>query len=312
MDVLADALSVAGVRGTVAATVDAGENWGLRLNAVDGAAFHAITSGTAWLRVADRAPSRLMPGDVVLFPTGAPHALSSDTDTALTRWEHYATGAAFDAHRVVQVGAPPVQTRILCASYRHDPAVATPVLTLLPDVLHVRADAPDPALADTVRMLARELATPQPATTIVLDRLVDILLIQLLRTWLRSDPGIAPVSWLRALGDPTIAAALAAIHADPAHRWTLDTLADAAAVSRATLARRFDHLVGETPTAYLTRWRMDLAARRLRDTDDPIEHIAHSIGYDSVYAFSKAFSRARNLPPGRYRTISRTLANHDA
>ncbi|MCL9792774.1 helix-turn-helix transcriptional regulator [Frankia sp. AgKG'84/4] len=100
-------------------------------------------------------------------------------------------------------------------------------------------------------------------------------------------------------------AVLNALHADPSRAWTLNSLADHVAVSRATLARRFPALVGETQAAYLTRWRMDLAARRLRDTDDPIEVIARAVGYTSEYAFSRAFSRDRALPPGRYRVQSR-------
>ena len=91
------------------------------------------------------------------------------------------------------------------------------------------------------------------------------------------------------------------LHADPARDWTGAALARELSVSPATLARRFTAALGETPAAYLTRWRMDLAARRLRDTDEPLQAIARSVGYTSVYAFSRAFSRTRGLPPGRFR-----------
>jgi transcriptional regulator GlxA family with amidase domain len=101
---------------------------------------------------------------------------------------------------------------------------------------------------------------------------------------------------------------VAKLHEDPARAWTTATLAEEVAVSRATLSRRFPAVVGETPGAYLTRWRMDLAARRLRDTDDSLEQIASAVGYTSVYAFSRAFSRARSLPPGRYRVAARAGA----
>ena len=127
----------------------------------------------------------------------------------------------------------------------------------------------------------------------MLDRLVDILLVYVLRAWLDTDPATRTVSWLHALRDPAVAAALGALHAEPARPWTIESLADRVAVSRATLARRFPALVGETPAAYLTRWRMDLASRRLRDTDDPIDVVARAVGYTSEYAFSRAFSRAR-------------------
>jgi AraC-like DNA-binding protein len=102
-----------------------------------------------------------------------------------------------------------------------------------------------------------------------------------------------------------VGAAVALLHAEPEREWTNAALARELAVSPATLARRFARVLGETPGAYLTRWRMDLAARRLRDSDDSLEGVARSVGYTSVYAFSRAFSRARSQPPGRYRALSR-------
>ena len=304
MDLLADVLAVAGVRGSVAASVHAGEPWGLALDDVPGAAFHAITAGTAWLRMPGVAAVRLMPGDVVLLPTGARHALSSTPDGRLDPFDHVAAEQALAAAGILRVGPQPEQTRILCASYRHDPVVTTPLLTLLPDLVHVPAGSVD-SLDDVLRLLARELARPRIATATVLDRLVDILLVYVLRAWLDTDPATRTVSWLHALRDPAVAAALGALHAEPARPWTIESLADRVAVSRATLARRFPALVGETPAAYLTRWRMDLASRRLRDTDDPIDVVARAVGYTSEYAFSRAFSRARGEPPGRYRVRAR-------
>ncbi|WP_329474890.1 AraC family transcriptional regulator [Kribbella sp. NBC_01510] len=305
MDLLAEVLAAAGVRGTVAASVHASEPWGLELDRIPGAAFHAITAGTAWLRLPGRPDVRLMPGDVVLLPTGTPHALSSEQDVVLEPFDHLAAEQALADDGVLQVGSRPGRTRILCASYRHDPAVATPLLTLLPDLVHVPAGTGGAALDDTLRLLGNELTHRQLGAATVLDRLVDVLLIHLLRAWIDTESVRSSASLFRALGDPVIAAALSALHSDPARPWTIDSLADEVAVSRATLARRFPALVGDTPSAYLTRWRMDLAARRLRDTDDPIEQVAKSVGYTSVYAFSRAFSRTRTQPPGRYRVESR-------
>src|SRR5262249_50281053 len=108
-----------------------------------------------------------------------------------------------------------------------------------------------------------------------------------------------------ALRDPVVAGAMNCIHARPAEPWTIDSLAREVSVSRATLARRFSDLVGETPLGYLTRWRMDLAAQRLRDTDDSIAAAAALAGYRSEYAFSRAFTRNRGIAPGRYRRRAR-------
>ena len=306
MDALTAVLAVAGVRGTVAATLDAAEPWGLTLDAVPGAAFHAVTDGLAWLRIAGRTGLRLMPGDVVLLPTGIAHSLSSGPGAGTEPFDHAAAERALAAGESLRLGTGPGQTRILCASYRQDPAVTVPLLTLLPDVLHIPARQAGTALDATLRLLASEISQPQPGAAAVLDRIVDILLVQLLRAWLATDPAQARTpSWLSALTDPVAGPALAVLHTQPGRDWTIPSLAAAIGVSRATLARRFPAQVGCTPAAYLTRWRMDLAAVRLRDTDDTVGAVARSLGYTSEYAFNRAFTRDRRIPPGRYRTRSR-------
>jgi transcriptional regulator GlxA family with amidase domain len=157
-----------------------------------------------------------------------------------------------------------------------------------------------------LRLLALEISRPQPGAAAVLNRIVDILLVQLLRAWLDSGQARAhTASWLSALTDPIAGPALAILHNQPGRDWTVTSLAAAIGVSRATLARRFPAQVGATPAAYLTRWRMDLAAQRLRDTEDTVGAIARSLGYTSEYAFNHAFTRARRISPGRYRTKSR-------
>ncbi len=309
MDLLSNVLAVSGVRGTVAARVEAGESWGFWRPGIPGAAFHAVTAGVAWLGLPGQPLIKLMPGDVVLLPTGTEHSLASDPDAVVRLYDHAGEEAGGD-DGIYRIGSGPVRTHILCAHYEHDPAVSTQVLALLPDVVHIRADNGGGCLDDTVRLLARELAHSQIATAVVLDRLVDILLVQLLRVWLAAKPSQSEASWLGVLGDPMITEALTKIHGDPARTWTTATLAAEIGVSRATLSRRFPAVVGQTPGAYLTQWRMDLAALRLRDTDDALDTIARSVGYTSVYAFSRAFSRARSQPPGRYRITSRARA-HD-
>jgi AraC-like DNA-binding protein len=318
MDALTAVLAVAGVRGTVAATVNAAEPWGLTLDAVPGAAFHAITAGTAWLCLAGGAGHaagqgvRLMPGDIVLLPAGTAHILASGPDARTRRWQSVAAEQALAAGGEVTVGAGPVQTRILCASYRQDPAVTLPLLTLLPDLLHIPASSANPGLETTLRMLAHELGQPQPGAAAVLNRLVDILLVQILRIWLTTSAASAgSASWLSALTDPVAGPALATLHGQPGRSWTVDSLAAGVGVSSATLARRFTARVGEPPAAYLTRWRMDLAAQRLRDTDDTVGAIARSLGYASEYAFNRAFTRHRGVPPGRYRGQARAAQGAD-
>jgi AraC-like DNA-binding protein len=311
MDALAAVLAVVGVRGAVAATLSAAEPWGLTLDAVPGAAFHAVTDGTAWLCLPGRSDTRLMPGDVVLLPTGRAHVLASGPDADTAPFDHLAAEQALAAGDELRLGTGTAQTRILCASYHQDPAVTLPLLTLLPDVLHIGSRQAGTALDTTLRLLAHEISRPQPGAAAVLNRIVDILFVQLLRAWLDTGPPRDhAASWLSALTDPIAGPALAVLHTQPGRDWTVDSLAAAVGASRATLARRFPAQVGDTPAAYLTRWRMDLAAVRLRDSDDTVGAIARSLGYTSEYAFNRAFTRARRIPPGRYRAQSRDGRGH--
>lgn len=298
-------LNLAQVRGTVAATVQAGDAWGLDLAAVPGAAFHAVTTGTAWLIVPGQQSHHLMPGDMVLLPTGAPHGLVSSLTQPRQPFDHVAAQQAMAAGGQITLGEGRIHTQILCASYRHNPAVMAPLLGLLPPVLCVPATPADSVTEHLIHLLAFEVARPRPGAGNVLNRLLDVVLVHVIRAWLATGPDEVPVSWLAGLRDPVVAAALAAIHSEPARPWTLKDLARQSATSRATLARRFAAVVGDTPVGYLTRWRMDIAAHQLRTTEQSVGTIARGVGYTSEYAFNRAFVRTCGIAPGRYRNQHR-------
>ncbi|MFJ8602992.1 AraC family transcriptional regulator [Streptomyces shenzhenensis] len=308
VDILTEVLALSDVRGAVGARIEAGRDWGWWWTSeTPRVSMHAVLGGTLWLRIPGRQTLELMPGDVVLLPAGADHALGSDPaavartgPTASSIWQ-------LTDSDMISIGAGPVQARVLCAEYDHDHAVSTQVLTMLPDIVHLRAVADTDGLAqDTVRLIVRELATPREAAGVVLDRLVDVLLIQVLRAWLASHEASQP-SWLGVFRDDIVGAAVTRIHEAPAKPWTAAVLAHEVGVSRATLVRRFTAVTGESLGSYLTRWRMDLAARRLRDTNDSLDTIAASVGYSSAYAFGRAFRRARSQSPGRFRAAYRAM-----
>lgn len=300
MDVIADVLSVASVRGTVAGTAEAGDGWGFAFDVSNPACFHAIGAGSAWLRHPGQAPLQLMTGDIVLLPRGGEHSLAGAVDAPLVP---FASLPMFD-DKTFTVGEPPAVTRIHCGHYHQDASCATPLFELLPDVVHVPAmSVAAPGLEASLQLLAYELGEPRLGRPTVLDRLIDIILVQVLRAWVDLNPLSISTSWLRALSDPAVAAALEAMHADPARDWTVARLAEEGAVSRATLARRFTTLVGQPPKRYLASWRMDLAGRELRRTDASIESIANLVGYHSEFAFSRAFTRLRGTPPSHYRRL---------
>jgi AraC-like DNA-binding protein/mannose-6-phosphate isomerase-like protein (cupin superfamily) len=306
---LSSVLSTAAVTGSVAATVRAGEDWGLELAEVPGAAFHAVTSGTAFLVLDGANPLRLGAGDAVLLPMGTPHLLLSAPGARSRRFDHVRAESALgtDDQGWLVVGQPPVSTQIVCASYDRDPDLHLDPFSALPPVVYVPALAAPVGLRSSLALISDELQTAGPGLRTVLDHAVDIVLVQMLRAWLAGpEAQDRPPSWLRGLGDPTTSSALAMLHQEPALPWTVSVLARRLGVSRATLTRRFESEVGQSPAGYLGAWRMDLAARRLRHGDDTVAAIARGVGYRSEYAFNRAFSRHYGTPPGRWRAALRS------
>jgi AraC-like DNA-binding protein len=253
-----------------------------------------------------------MPGDVVLLPTNTPHELVSGVDGRTASVGRFDKDPRRTADGDVIIHGPGAATRVLCAAYEYDHEVAHPLMSQLPPVLYIPAGMPgdDGGVADTLRLLARELGGRPPGTRAAAGRLIDVMLIHVMRAWLRMQDE-APDGWLLGLRDPVVAGAMHAIHQRPGEPWTIASLAREVSVSRATLARRFTRLVGETPPDYLTRWRMDLAAQRPRDTQDTVGAIAAAVGYRSEYSFSRAFTRHRGLAPGRYRRHGRARRGLD-
>ena len=312
VDPLADVFDLSRVSCAVMAQLIAYEPWGVIIDPVPGAAFHAVVAGSCWLRIPGRAPQHLMPGDVVLLPTNTPHELVSAADARTDSLARFETDVPRTPEGDMLIQGPGAGTRLLCAAYDYDHEVAHPLLSQLPPVLYVPAGMPgdDGGISATLRLLALELGGHPPGSRAAVGRLIDVLLIHAMRAWQRIQADDATDGWLLALRDPVVAQAMNAIHQRPREPWTIESLAREVNVSRATLARRFAYLVGETPPEYLTRWRMDLAAQRLRDTDDTIAQVADAVGYRSEYSFSRAFTRHRGRAPGRYRreTRARTLA----
>jgi len=194
---------------------------------------------------------------------------------------------------------------LVCAEIKFDEAEPHPLMTVLPSLIHVSAllAESDHGLATLSRILVREALNERMGAELVVPRLVDTLLVFIVRNWIEQQPAES-AGWLGALRDEQIGRALSLIHEAPQRNWTVGELASKVATSRATFARRFTALVGESPHAYITRWRMNLAARLLRTTSDSAERISASVGYDSPTAFGAAFRRHLSVSPGQYRRRS--------
>ncbi|MCQ8194256.1 AraC family transcriptional regulator [Streptomyces rugosispiralis] len=301
MDVLAEALRVSGARGALGVVLKAGGTWGLWLESSPAAALHVVSRGTAWLHVPGGRPLEVQAGDAVLLAPGTAHGIAGGSSTTMSPCDRKATDQALTDGSALHLGSTPARTEVLVLRYEQDPEVSTPVLTSLVRPMHVTSRE-NAQLRKTVELLTAELAQPQIGTTAAVNSIVDLLLIQFVRVWLARHPEEQPGSWLGAMRDPVVRDALACVHARPEDPWTTESLAAATAVSRTTLSRHFRSALGQTPGAYVTQWRMDLASVRLRDTDEPVESISGAVGYASPHAFSRAFRRARGMPPGEYRS----------
>jgi AraC-like DNA-binding protein len=175
------------------------------------------------------------------------------------------------------------------------------MLRTLPVVAHFGASRvqANRSLAAMLNLLACEVEHPGPGSEILIQRLFDALFLYVVRAWIEQDserPG-----WMAALRDPALGKALASIHAEPGGDWTVAALARTTGLSRAAFARRFTQTVGEPPMAYLTRWRMGLAAQLLSGGQQPLPDVARRLGYESEFAFSRAFKRNYGVAPATYR-----------
>jgi AraC-like DNA-binding protein len=301
-DLLGHVIDATRLRGRVFCQTVARPPWGLQFEARPGAAFHLVTAGSAIVLSAAREVV-LAQGDLVVIPRGDRHAVVDHRRSK--RLELAAWLAAHpEGEPVMRLGgARGPETRVLCGIYEFDGLGAHhPVLRLLPSVLHLPASRARAHrhLSETLTLLAQEHEAGERGSAVIVSRLLDVLLIQVIRAWAEDQP-VGRAGWIGALTDAMLAKALAAMHGDLRRPWTVATLARAAGASRATLGRRFVAEVGEAPLAYLTRARLHEAAHLLQVVDDSLAAIADRVGYTSEFAFNRSFRRCFGVPPGAYR-----------
>jgi AraC-like DNA-binding protein len=201
---------------------------------------------------------------------------------------------------VAHVGGGGAPTTIVCGSLSFDRASLKPITQLLPSFILIKADqARTLALHNTMQALASEMAEQAPGSGIVATRLAEVLFIQVLRAHIASGPE-RNKGWLRAVFDPQMGAALSAIHDRVNTPWTVESLAEAAGMSRSAFAARFKERLGQTPLEYVTEWRMQKAMQLLQQRDKKLIDVARLVGYESDAAFSKAFKRVVGANTGEY------------
>jgi AraC-like DNA-binding protein len=275
--------------------------------------YHVVVRGSCWIALVgdtEFEPVRLEEGDIAVIPRGDPHVVSSapgmraEPDLEVHRRPQDANALPFALRTG---GDGPSDARLICGFFTCDARPFNPLLDSLPRFIRFGRNSSRGSynlLDQFIRFATEETGNKRAGSQIVLNRLSELLFVEVIRRHMDQLANDSNTGWLAGLRDPLIGRALTLLHAQPAHAWTLDELASRAGASRSALADRFAHLVGCPPIQYLTQWRMQLAARRLADRSVKISVVASEVGYESEAAFSRAFKKFVGQSPGQWRSVS--------
>jgi len=303
MDALADILKAIRLHTSTYFCSDFNTNWGMDIPHSDSGLFHVIVEGKCYVKIQNRDdPIHMNEGDIVAFPTGGAHWISNQAES-----EKREGGKVVEQ---ILAGNNPFYNEestvknkqtLLCGAFDYDTSISHPFLRDLPCFIHIQANESSEFvwLKELVSVLAKESKFPSPGSSVIIDRLTEVLFIQILRSYVQRDQ--SKLNYMSALHDTKIGPILNQIHAEEEAQWTVEKLANEAALSRSAFTERFIRLVGESPKTYLINWRMQKAKTELESTDLSMFKISESAGYSSESAFSKAFKQYFNVAPGTYR-----------
>lgn len=264
---------------------------------------HLIARGSCWGALPGGEPMLLREGDVLAFPQGHAHVLSSAPGLrAQPELAFYVRGTQSLPICYEIGGGGPERARIVCSFLGCDDRPFNPLLAALPPVLHLPASERGESaawLGTLLDLASREGRSGRPGSENILSRLSELMFVETIRCYLETMPA-AHSGWLAGLRDPLVGQALAALHAEPSASWTVERLAHDVGASRSVLAERFAELVGQPPMQYLALWRMQLASRQLAE-GRTVAEVGSEVGYESEAAFSRAFKKLVGVTPGRWR-----------
>jgi AraC-like DNA-binding protein len=271
--------------------------------------FHIAVEGNCWVKMKDR-ELRLGEGDIVMFPFRTPHDLGAGSGGPLINPVSDLPAKPWREVPRLRYGNAPTRVRLLCGYLNCDALNFAPLRAALPEVLHVRTKGANDAawLASAVGQLTLEADNPRPGGLSMLERLTEIMFIEILRHRILASAPEA-TGWLAALADPSLARCLALIHEEPKRNWSIQNLASQSGVSRSTLMERFETKLSTSPMRYVRDWRLCLASTELSTTSKAIAKVADDAGYGTEAAFNRAFSRTYGMPPAAWRQHARKLAN---
>lgn len=269
--------------------------------------YHLLTEGHASARLMDGEPIALDAGDLVIFPHGDPHIVENGRVTKPVDMAKELARIVANGLKVSRLGGGGEVTKFVCGFMACDPQLSQVFLSGLPPVFKVsiRNDASGRWLENSIRFTVNEADASRAGGEAVLAKLSEVLFVETLRAYIAHLP-TDQTGWLAGARDLEVGKALTLMHRNPAHPWTIASLAKEAGVSRSVLAERFRHYLNQTPMNYLTQWRLQLGAQLLDSTNYSVAQIAPEVGYESEAAFNRAFKRQFTVPPARYRNQSRS------
>jgi AraC family transcriptional regulator, alkane utilization regulator len=264
--------------------------------------FHLVASGRCTFEHASGERREITAGDMLLLPFADEHRFWNGAPTEFAFAPDVVRPGPIEGMLTLNYGGGGDETRLICGYLESSEFLFTPVFRTLPQMLVEQSgnDKVGALMASTVREVITLVDAATPGTQTILGRMMELLFVEVLRRHISRLPA-GTKGWFAALNDPIVGRALALVHAHPARKWTADDLAREAGSSRTVLAERFNALLGRPPIDYVTSWRIQLAADRLRNGNDSIAGIAADVGYESEAAFNRAFKRETGLTPGRWR-----------
>ena len=271
--------------------------------------YHLLTEGRASARLADGERIMLEAGDIVIFPHGDAHFLENGPPAKSVDMGKELARILSQGLKRSTLGGGGETTKFVCGFMACEPRLSQVFLSGLPPVFKVsiRNDASGRWLENSIRFSVNEADTPRAGGEAVLAKLSEVLFVETLRTYIAHLPP-EQTGWLAGARDSEVGKTLALMHRNPAHPWTIASLAREAGVSRSVLAERFRHYLSEPPMAYLTRWRLQLGAQMLASTSYSVAQIASEVGYESEAAFNRAFKREFETPPARFRAQAKSTS----
>ncbi len=309
MDALTDILNTLRLTSSLYFRTELTSPWGVEVPAKEKVArFHIVIRGQCWIKVEGEEGIHMSNGDLVVIPHGASHQLADTPATTTRPLSEVLEAVAYTGEGPLIYGGGGAGCCLVCGEFAFDDLGNHPLLKNFPSKLHVPGDSSYNTkwLDSAIGFIANEAAKLEPGAHAIIDRLSEIILIQVIRATLGTSKEHIP--FLSAFTDSRVNRVLTAIHADPANDWSVESLGQLVNMSRSSFSNHFTELASMTPLQYVIFVRLEKASRLLTETSTPLITVAESIGYRSEAAFSQAFKKQYGMRPGEFRRTHSKVA----